>query len=265
MTDPKSAASFYLARGWSVVPILPRGKRPLVPWQEYQRRLATRDEVGDWYARWPDAGVAIVTGAVSALVVLDVDTRHGGDDTLAALEREFGSLPHTVEAITGGGGRHIYFTHPDGELRNRAGLAPGLDLRAEGGLVVAPPSVHATGQRYAWEVSHHPEETELAAMPQWLLRFARGDGERHGHKLSWWRDLVKTGVVEGERNSAIASLTGHLLWHGVDPDVVLELLLCWNRVRCRPPLDQDEVARTVDSITRTHARHQRTDGDARDG
>ena len=58
--------------------------------------------------------------------------------------------------------------------------------------------------------------------------------------------------VEGERNNSIASITGHLLWHGVDPDVTLELMLCWNRSRCRPPLDDTEVARTVQSITRLH-------------
>ena len=60
------------------------------------------------------------------------------------------------------------------------------------------------------------------------------------------------GVNEGERNSTIASLTGHLLWHGVDPQVALELMLAWNRLRCCPPLDDEEVARVVASITRLH-------------
>jgi hypothetical protein len=63
---------------------------------------------------------------------------------------------------------------------------------------------------------------------------------------------VREGVSEGERNSTIASLTGHLLWHGVDPEVALEVMLAWNRMRCRPPLDDAEVARTVASITKLH-------------
>jgi hypothetical protein len=63
-------------------------------------------------------------------------------------------------------------------------------------------------------------------------------------------------VPEGERNTTVASLTGHLLWHGVDPEVTMELLLCWNRVRCRPPLTDDEVIRTVLSITRLHRRRE---------
>ncbi len=261
MKDMRKAAAEYLARGWAVVPIAAGGKHPLVRWQPFQERMPTDKELDEWYGRWPDAGVGIVTGAVSSLVVLDVDPRHGGDDSLRAVEREHGPLPHTIEAITGGGGRHLYFTYPREELRNRAALAPGIDLRAEGGLVVAPPSLHASGRRYEWEVSHHPDETELAAMPGWLLQLARGEAPGRGHPVAYWRGLVENGVAEGERNSTIASLTGHLLWHGVDKRVALELLLAWNRLRCRPPLEDEEVAATVDSIARTHARH-RGDGGA---
>jgi hypothetical protein len=260
MTACARAAAGYLDRGWAVVPITAGAKQPLVRWQAFQDRLPTGEEVEDWFRHWPDAGVGIVTGAVSNLVVLDIDPRHGGDDSLAALEREHGPLPHTIEAITGGGGRHVYFTYPGGELRNRAALAPGMDIRAEGGLVVAPPSRHASGRRYEWEVSHHPDETALAPMPDWLLTIARGESPKAGHPVSYWRDLVDRGVAEGARNSTIASLTGHLLWHGVDTRVALELLLAWNRVRCRPPLDDEEVAATVESIVRTQARHRDAGG-----
>lgn len=254
------AALEYLRRGWAVVPIADRGKQPLIRWQPFQSRLPTQDEVTDWYERWPDAGIGIVTGAVSNLAVLDIDPRHEGDDSLLDLERAHEPLPHTVEAITGGGGRHVYFACPGCDLRNRAALAPGIDLRAEGGLVVAPPSRHASGRPYEWEVSHHPDDTSLASMPDWLVRVASGEGPGTGHPVSYWRDLLDKGVAEGERNSTIASLTGHLLWHGIDKQVALELLLAWNRVRCRPPLDAAEVATTVESIARTHARHRGNDG-----
>jgi hypothetical protein len=63
---------------------------------------------------------------------------------------------------------------------------------------------------------------------------------------------VREGVVEGERNNAIASLCGDLLWHGIDPEVAMELLLCWHAFRCRPPLPEGEVGRTIESITRLH-------------
>jgi hypothetical protein len=70
--------------------------------------------------------------------------------------------------------------------------------------------------------------------------------------LSDWRQLVRDGVPEGQRNSSIASLTGHLLWHQADPGVALELLLAWNRMRCRPPLGDAEVAQVVSNIARLH-------------
>jgi hypothetical protein len=205
MADPaaakiEQAALAYAARGWSVVPVEPRGKRPIVAWQEFQQRVAGADEIASWFRHWPHANVAIVTGAVSGLVVLDVDPRHQGDRSLEALLLAHGPLPPTPEARTGGGGRHLYFAHPD----------------APGGARARPP----------------------------------------GHPAAHWRQLARRGVREGERNATIASFAGHLLWRGVDPDVVRELLLAWNRVRCDPPLSDGELARVVDSIVRRHERDE---------
>lgn len=250
------AALDYLHRGWSVIPMRERDKRPAVRWQDFQTTRASEQEVRDWFRRWPENNVGIVTGAVSGLVVLDVDPRHGGDDTLRSLELQHGPLLPTLEAATGGGGRHIYFAHPGGVVRNRVGIAPGVDLRGDGGCVVAPPSVHPSGAHYRWVAGRGPGQVPLASLPAWLrriLNLARGHG---GHTLGHWRELLREGVPEGDRNDTIASITGHLLWHGVDPDVALELMLCWNRVRCRPPLSDPEVARTVQSITRLHERSE---------
>jgi hypothetical protein len=263
MTAPahRDVAQGYRARGWSVVPVRPKAKQPLVRWQALQQRLATEGEIDQWFGLWPDANIGIVTGAVSGLVVIDVDPKHGGDESLAHLERERGPLPQTVEAITGGGGRHLYFQHPGGQVRNRAGLAQGVDLRGDGGFVVAPPSVHASGRSYAWQSGHGPEDRAVAAMPAWLLERVTGRPAGRGHSLEHWRRLVRDGVAEGERNNTIASFAGHLLWRGVDPDVALELLLAWNRTRCRPPLPDAEVAAVLQSIARLHER-ERGDGEA---
>ena len=155
-----------------------------------------------------------------------------------------------MEARTGGGGRHLYFRHPGGTVHNKVGLAPGIDLRGDGGLVVAPPSLHRSGRRYRWLRGCDPAALAPAPLPDWLLAFSRqGVGHSRGH----WRRVARDGVGEGERNSTLASLAGHLLWRGVDPQVVLELLLCWNAERCRPPLDEEAVARTAESIVRLHA------------
>lgn len=247
----RAAAHDYAARGWSPIPIEADGKRPLVPWSEFQRRIATSDEIDAWYQRWPQANVGIVTGTVSGIVVIDVDPRHGGAASLEQAQREHGTLPHTVEAVTGGGGRHLYFAQPALKLHNRTSILPGIDLRADGGCVVAPPSRHLSGRRYAWAAGSAPDEAPLAPLPPWALPAAEVRG---GHSPAHWRQLLRDGVAEGSRNSTLASLTGHLLWHGVDPEVALELLRAWNRERCRPPLPDEEVARVVHSIARLQAR-----------
>lgn len=251
----KKAANNYLTWGWSVIPIRRQDKRPLVEWGQYQHRRATDQDVKGWFSKWPEANVGIVTGAVSGLVVLDVDPQHGGEDSLQKMEQNHGPLPPTVSATTGGGGQHFFFAHPGGTIHNKAGVAPGIDLRGDGGYVVAPPSLHPSGGYYAWQPSHAPGQVSLAAMPNWLCKLATARSEHLGHPLAHWRRLVRQGVEEGERNNTIASLTGHLLWHGIDPHVALDLLLCWNTGRCRPPLPEDEVVRTVESIARLHLRH----------
>lgn len=251
-----AAARAYAARGWSVIPFEPKGKRPSIAWLEFQKRRATQDEIDAWFRHRRDANVGIVTGAVSDVVVLDIDVAHGGAESLSELENEHGPLPITVEAATGGGGRHLYFAHPGGTVPNRVGLAPGIDVRGDGGCVVAPPSLHASGRRYAWAIDRAPGEARLAPMPRWLLALARPEGGHLGHPLAHWRELVRSDIDKGARNNTIASLAGHLLWHGVDAQLALELLLAWNRIRCRPPLADDEVAQVVESITRLHTRQE---------
>lgn len=251
----KKAALDYLHRGWSVIPMRERDKRPLIRWQVFQSERASEQQLLGWFDRWPESNVGIVTGVVSGLLVLDVDPRHGGEASLRHLQCEHGPLPRTVEVTTGGGGRHLYFAHPGGSVRNRVGIAPGIDLRGDGGCVVAPPSLHPSGKRYQWVEGHRPGQEILASVPRWLLREVSTATQRSGHTLNYWRNLLRERVPEGERNNTVASITGHLLWHGVDPAVTLELLLCWNRMRCSPPLDDVEVSQTVQSITRLHERH----------
>lgn len=252
------AALGYLNRGWSLVPVIPHTKRPIIAWQSFQHRLPSKDEVEGWFDRWPTANLAVVTGAISGLVVIDIDPRHGGTESLAKMEARHGPLPETIEANTGGGGRHVYFAHPGHEVRNRVGLAPGIDLRGDGGCIIVPPSVHPCGKQYRWRPGHAPGEVALAPLPIWLeLSKFRGESAR-GQPVAYWRELVRDGVQEGQRNATIASFAGHLLWHAVDPDVVMELLLAWNRVRCSPPLPDEEVIKTVRSIERMHSQHAAT-------
>lgn len=173
--DPHNEARQLADLGWRIVPIAPGKKTPhLDRWQH----AATDDLelINNWWnGMYRGHGVGIRTGWIGddCLFVLDVDTiAHGADgqDTLNTLTLLHGQLPDTVEAITGSGGRHLYFTAPT-EIRNSAGaLGPGLDIRGEGGFVVAPPTIHPNGTTYRWITS--PHDTTVAAAPAWLISLA---------------------------------------------------------------------------------------------
>ena len=120
--------------------------------------------VGRWWQTWPNANIGIATGRRSGLVVLDVDFRADGDASLAALVGQHEPLLETACVHTGGGGLHYYFSHPGGTVRNSASvLGAGLDIRGDGGYVVAPPSLHVSGQAYSWALACHS-----APLPKWL-------------------------------------------------------------------------------------------------
>jgi hypothetical protein len=151
------AALSYAKRGIPVFPCEPGGKRPLT-YNGFWDATTNLNRVKAWWGRWPDANVGVPTGKGSGLLVLDVDPRDGGPESLATLERENGPLPETARARTGGGGVHVFFRYPaEKEVRNSAGwLGLGLDVRGEGGYVVVPPS--RTQGSYEWIDRSRPVE-----------------------------------------------------------------------------------------------------------
>ncbi|MER2266691.1 bifunctional DNA primase/polymerase [Methylobacterium oxalidis] len=225
------------------------GKHPLASLAPRGLKNATtcQSTVERWFTRAPAANVGLATGLI---IVLDVDPRHGGDESLRQLEAVHGPLPLTWRVLTGGGGEHIFFRPPAGvEVRNSAGLlGPGLDVRGVGGYVVAPSSLHASGRTYEWSVDHHPDETPLAPMPDWMLEALGPPATGPARPASEWRQLVAEGVVSGARNNTVARLTGLLLRKNVDALVALELMQAFNAARCQPPLSEEEITRTVGSI-----------------
>jgi len=156
------AALGYAKRGWAVFPAW-EGKK--VPATRHGFKNATTDKatIVRWWTRHPAANVAIATGAISGLVVLDVDPRSGGDESLAEHERAHGSLATTLRAKTGGGGQHIFFQLPEHVVVKSGKLAPGLDVKADGGYVIASPSTHPSGGTYAW--TSNPNRTPLVECP----------------------------------------------------------------------------------------------------
>ncbi len=161
----------YARRGWRVFPCAPRGKVPLTA-HGVKDGSTEPETIRGWARRWPSANIGVATGAESGFFVLDVDGAKG-EETLAGLTEKHGALPQTVEAHTGGGGRHLLFKHPGGTtLKNSAGkLGLGLDTRGDGGYIIAPPSVHPSGPPYQWRAGHAPGDLPLVDAPGWLLDF----------------------------------------------------------------------------------------------
>lgn len=166
-------------------------------------------------------------------------------------------MPPTPATKTGRteGGFHRYFAAEKHRVGNRIKFLPGLDLRATGGYVILPPSLHATGTRYEWVIT--PSESDFAPLPDWLVK-ALGPKRprREATPVHEWLRIAD-GVSEGERNDAATRLTGHLLRRGVDPEVAFALLIAWNTLNI-PPLPDDELTRTFNSIAdRELARRQK--------
>lgn len=136
-------ALMYLSRGYSVFPLHKKSKIPAVEWAEFQRRLPTVDEVTHWFDK-RELNIAIVTGHISKLVVIDVDTIKDGN-----VEPIYKRFPTELVAKTGNG-YHLYYKHPGWTVENRTGIQTGVDVRGDGGYVVAPPSVHPNGATYSW-------------------------------------------------------------------------------------------------------------------
>src|SRR5271163_4712141 len=150
MNPLREAAIEYALRGWAVFPLNERSKHPngnLVP-QGYQEASKQASDCLYWWERYPQGNIGIACRP-SGLVVLDIDPRHGGMDTLHDLEQRLGPLPETERSITGSGGLHILFKDPGTHLKGQ--LGPGVDVKSLG-FIVAPPSRHPNGNYYEWEV-----------------------------------------------------------------------------------------------------------------
>jgi Bifunctional DNA primase/polymerase, N-terminal/Primase C terminal 1 (PriCT-1) len=238
-------SALTLARkGLHVFPCVPRSKHPAVA---TGLKAATIDEttIRQWWQQIPDANIGIATGTPSGVFVVDVDGIDA-EGELRRLETLYGALPPTIEIITARG-RHVWFKMPDTPIRNSAGkLAPGLDIRATGGYVLVPPSVHPTGRRYAWSVDC---AGTIADAPSWLTeRITNANGTDNGSKPpAEWRTLVQ-GINEGARDCSLTKLSGYLLRRHVDPFVTLELIRSFNATRCTPPLPDKDIERIVSSV-----------------
>ncbi len=207
-----------------------------------------------WWTQFPRANIGGRTGTVR--VVLDVDPRAGGRESLARLEAQHGPMPATPRTRTGGGGDHYSFAPVRG-LRNSAGnLAPGLDIRAEGGYVLLPPSSHVSGGVYADDPDAALTEHSLAPMPPWLIALARATSTGHGanggeHRApdAWAEKL--TGAPEGQRRAVALEIAGHYLGLlGPARESEVAGILCSYARACAPPFPEGEARALVRDLAR---------------
>ena len=293
-TSPLLAAALgYAAQGWQIIPLHSwvdgcctcerpdcgsAAKHPITA-RGVHDATTDQETVRRWWAETQGiANVGIATGAASGLVVVDIDAKSGGLETLARLEQDHGKLPTTPTASTGGGGRHYFYRYPVGHIiGNRAGLLPGIDIRGEGGYVVAPPSSHASGNTYTWAV---PPSEPVADAPPWLLDLMTGKPRSSPSTDVQQPPPVKAntlvvqaatddlashpGAAEGQRNDTLCRLVGAHAARDEDAEDILALALAWAK-RCSPPLPAAEVARTVQGLAEKQQRKTallvRTQGD----
>lgn len=276
--DSVNSATAYARRGLHV--FLLDGKRPRQGSRGFHEATTSEDRIRAQLAEHPDANVAIATGA-SGLVVIDVDGE-AGEATLAKLEREHGDLPATVETITGGGGRHLIYRAPEGRsVRNVQGprgeraLGSGVDVRGDGGYIVAPPSIHPeTGQPYRWREGRGLDEIELAELPAWLVErldppkvdtpappmvrptVAPAEADRVARAISYISTMAPAIQGAGGHSSLYAVSTVVAWGFDLPRDVAIDVLAREFNPRCMPPWDlsksgeRREFERKVDQALR---------------
>ena len=226
------AANHYINLGYSVIPLQAKGKKPVVQWAEYQNRVATAEELTEWFED-TNYNIGIVTGRISGIDVVDCDSEEA-----VALARAKG-LP-VCNAVKTGRGIHFYFTHQKGvgNFQKRDDL-PGIDLRAEGGYVVAPPSIHANGTKYHW-IEH---KLGGVRVPSWVIEDKPKPPLPPGYQ-----------PMQGERNTTLARLAGKWV-KGLTLHESIELGRRWNS-SLPQSLPDLEVCKTVESIWKKESQNR---------
>lgn len=221
------------------------GKHP-IPFKWTEAASDKQDSIKAWWKAFKGANLGVVAGAISGVVVIDIDPRNGGDDSFDELMVKHGKLPDTATVITGSGGTHYYFKHPGGTVKNSSGaIGAGIDCKGDGGFVVGPGSLHQCGGFYDWEGSSSPQEAGFAEMPKWLQELVYAAPKKT-------TSPVESGgvVIAGGRNVWLASLAGAVRRKGCGYKPIMAAIWYANLESCNPPLDKEECERIAKSIAR---------------
>ncbi len=239
----RSALS-YAKRGWYVFPL--QGKIPLKGSKGFHEATINEKQIWNWFSN-SSYNIGIATGKISGFFVLDVDNKphkgKHGDDELKDIESKHEKIPDTVESITPSGGRHIFFKYPTSGIGSTADFRNGLDVRGDGGYIVAPPSI-LDDKNYEWEASSHPDDTQLAHAPEWLLSVMKEK------KKVVINENADKPIMEGSRNATLTSNAGLFHSKGIDKKTIFALISNMNKERCNPPLPDKEIETIINSVTK---------------
>lgn len=243
MVELKEKALEYLAEGYSIIPV-GIDKKPLINWKPYQHKRLTEKEVKKLFSDPKARGIAVITGKLSGLAVLDFEKD---------ADIPFEKLKTGIQARSGGGGVHFYYKYPASyDLFSCTRLLPDMDLRGEGGYIILPPSEHKSGNRYKWK--HNIFEYELDEFPRWMVPIYR-DRRSVGHNIE---DVIK-GQGQGTRNESATVVAGTLLKfipHSYWEILVWPLLMAWNE-KNDPPMSPVELRHVYKSIATRQYRQRK--------
>ncbi len=215
------------------------GKHPIFSgWKT--KATAYEDEVLAEFKKYPYANIGFATG--ESFFVVDIDMGHGGYESL----KPYGKLRNTVSVKTGGGGSHHYYKIPKGiKVPNRVAILPGVDIRSDGGLVVAPGSIHISGAHYEWMPGCSPFEIEMVEPDGWLINLIN-NANQNKSTIYEKHECIE----EGSRNIVMTSIAGTLRRRGLSYEAILAALSVENENRCNPPLESHELEIISKSISR---------------
>lgn len=231
-------ARWYVSKGFSVIPLKPKDKRPDIDtWKLFQTHKPTDDNLKVWFGNGSDNNIAIVTGEISDIAVVDFDS----PESIEFSKKN--NFPITPLVKTGKG-YHAYYHYKEGvrNFQKRDDL-PGIDLRGDGGYVVAPPSIHESGKQYQWVEGKGLDDLPLADLPEIVLA-------KRPEEKTPLKELYK-GVPKGSRNDSLTRLVGSWVNDDLSFNECLENAYIWNS-KNDPPLSEREIERTVKSIFEVH-------------
>ena len=240
-----AALKYATEYGWAVFPVSQKTKKPLTPLGCKDAKKAA-GPIKAWWKKWPDANIGVATGSSSNLIVidLDIDEEKGLDGVheMTIWENDNGDLPETARAITGRGGSHIYYRYDGSDLKNRTGIIDGVDVRGEGGYVIAPPSIHPNGTSYEWE--YDPDEVSISEVNEQVKKFLSiGSNVKQANEHFSLPEVINS----GQRNTTIHKMACSLQSHGFSDDAIWEAVRRENENRCVPPLEDHELETIVNS------------------